>query len=124
MKRAWALFLGGGLLLACAAPSVAQALADPTRPPDARASREPREPSRTGLQSILLSPERKLAVIDGQTVKVGDRVGQARVLAIDVDSVRLSEGGTVKTMRLLPGTQKDESKPLMSPAESVEENRP
>lgn len=87
----------------------AQALVDPTRPPDAplagngsgsgaiAARATPR------LQSVLVaSSGRRVAVIDGRTVRVGDRVGEASVAEIADTSVTLRRGKTIETIRLYP----------------------
>ena len=85
----------------------AQALVDPTRPPDA-----PLAGSGSGaiaaraaprLQSVLVaSSGRRVAVIDGRTVRVGDRVGEASVAEIADTSVTLRRGKTIETIRLYP----------------------
>ncbi|MCA1799202.1 MAG: hypothetical protein LC632_07005 [Xanthomonadaceae bacterium] len=41
------------------------------------------------LESTLVSADRRFAVINGETVTVGDRVRGARVMQIDVYAVRL-----------------------------------
>ena len=92
------------LLPACAG---AQALVDPTRPPDA-----PLASSIGGttaarampqLQSVLVaSSGRRVAVIDGRTVRVGDKVGQASVDGIGETTVTLRRGKTLETIRLYP----------------------
>jgi MSHA biogenesis protein MshK len=70
------------------------ALADPTRPPDAfdAVPLEPDvEPGDAAplVTSILVSPERQIAVIDGQRVEPGDSFEGARVVAITPRGVRL-----------------------------------
>lgn len=78
--------------------AVAEELADPTRPPAAlaepvagavqKASEVP-----SGLQSIIISKTRRAAIIDGETVELGKRHGDARLIEVN-------EGGVV-----LQGTQ-------------------
>ncbi len=94
----------GLICLSVAMPSGAQALSDPTRPPipagvPVAATRN--AASGPLLQSILLSPSRRLALIDGRMVRVGDRVGNAQVVAIDFDSVKLRRGDSISVMKLL-----------------------
>jgi MSHA biogenesis protein MshK len=87
----------------------AQALADPTRPPQAAGSGpllEAAPAERTRLQSVLLSPGRKLAVIDGQTVPLGGRVGEATVVEISPDQVVLRQGAELRTLKLHPAAVK------------------
>jgi MSHA biogenesis protein MshK len=80
-------------LLVQVAPPIAAGLSDPTRPPEGGAEVvEPAPDTGSGrLQSILVSESRRLAVIDGQRVGVGDRIGTARVLRIERDSVLLED---------------------------------
>jgi MSHA biogenesis protein MshK len=111
-----------GRTLACAlvaaltsAAAAAQArLADPTRPPQsAPAADEPAKPdeakapkSGPQLQSVLISPQRKLAVIDGRTVPLGGEVDGAKLVAITEGGVTLRRGSQTQTLRLNPGVQK------------------
>ena len=94
------LFVCAGLTLGAA---LAQPMRDPTRPPSADgdpARAETVAPSR--LQSVLLSPNRSVAVIDGRPVTLGDRVGAARVVAISPAEVTLEHGASRQTLKLLP----------------------
>lgn len=85
----------------------AQVLVDPTRPPDA-----PLPGNDAGLiairavpqlQSVLVaSSGRRVAVIDGRTVRVGDKVGEASVDGIGETTVTLRRGKTLETIRLYP----------------------
>lgn len=97
------------VLLALAPQAHAQALADPTRPPSlSRLSPdgEIARPAGPMLQSIVLSPGRRFAMINGKVVSVGDRVGSATLVAIDIDSVRLREGSGTRVLKLLPDIRK------------------
>jgi MSHA biogenesis protein MshK len=108
-------FATGGLILLCVATATAaQALGDPTVPPyayGAAVSASGRGATGPALQSILLSPVRRLALIDGRMVRIGDQVGGARVIAIDIDSVKLRRGDGISVMKLLPDVGKDGTKP-------------
>jgi MSHA biogenesis protein MshK len=83
----------------------AQAVQDPTRPPQALL-----HPVAGGagadapqLQSILIgrgAGGRRVAVIDGETVRVGDRVAGARVVAINTADVQLQRGARHETLKL------------------------
>ena len=81
-----------------AAPATAAELADPTRPPffAARGAAMPGVPraERLVLSSVLISPGRRVAVINGRRVRVGSRVDGATVVAIDRRYVRLERSGT------------------------------
>lgn len=99
------LIVMAGLL--CASVAFAQGLSDPMRPPSSPAADLPRgEPHGSRLQSVLISPERKLAVIDGRTVKVGERVGDAVLIAIAPAQVTLQKGAAYQTLKLHPGIEK------------------
>ncbi len=96
------------LCLLAATAAVAQGLSDPTRPqsaPEERAA-SPAEVPASRLQSVLISPARKLAVIDGQTVALGGRIGDATVISIAPTQVILQAGATYQTLKLLPGIEK------------------
>jgi MSHA biogenesis protein MshK len=58
------------------------------------------------LQSILISPQRKLAVIDGRTVPLGGEVNGAKLVAITEGGVTLRRGAQTETLRLNPGIEK------------------
>lgn len=90
MSRRWLLPVVA--LVLAALPGAAE-LVDPTRPPDRvpDAAAPAPEAASERLQSILVSESRRLAVIDGTRVGVGDRIGAARVLRIDRDSVLLED---------------------------------
>ena len=84
-----------GALLAGGAS--AQAVQDPTRPPTQmlRPAANAAATDAPQLQSILVGRAaggRRLAVIDGKTVRVGDQVGNARVLGISQAQVVLQRG--------------------------------
>ena len=97
------------LLLVCglaATPATAaEPLADPMRPPTAHP--EARVPDagerieRLELTSTVVGPDRRIAVIDGRRLRVGDRIAGARVTAIEPASVRLVADGRGYTLRLL-----------------------
>jgi MSHA biogenesis protein MshK len=90
----------------------AQALDDPMRPPQAAAvaaaaagEAQAAVPGGSRLQSILLSPGRKLAVIDGRTVPLGGSVDGATLVAIRETEVVLQKGAERETLKLNPGVQ-------------------
>jgi len=87
-----------------AGASLAQPLADPTRPPTAGPAVELRqgEPAPTRLQSILISSGRSVAVIDGRAVRVGERVGNAILVSIAPSEVTLQRGAELQRLTLLP----------------------
>ncbi|MCA1245834.1 hypothetical protein [Massilia sp. MS-15] len=109
-------------LLLAALPGPAQAasqpLRDPTRPPpqagqpaggsDAAGATATRAPQ---LQSVLVGrgrDGRQVAVIDGQSVRVGDSVQGARVTRIDAGEVELVRGRERQVLRLHPSTRQED----------------
>jgi MSHA biogenesis protein MshK len=95
------------LLFAAGAQAHAQALQDPTRPPAAASISSAREPVAAAagprLQSILVAREaggRHLAVIDGETVRLGEQFHGARVARIGDNEVELVRGGERQVLRL------------------------
>lgn len=93
----------------CAGPALAQAasLADPTRPPNAvSGAGDAATPSGPQLQSVLISPTRRIAVISGQTVTLGGRYGEATVASITESAVLLRYAGRSETLRLIPAVEK------------------
>ena len=90
------------LLFACGA--LAEEVRDPTRPPAIALSGtvEPLELGAPMLQSVLVGPERRSAIINGQVLQVGARVGDARLVKIEEDRVILSSGGMISTLYLFP----------------------
>jgi MSHA biogenesis protein MshK len=82
-------------------------LTDPTRPPD-QIGYVPSEaaPAGPSLQSVLISPQRRVAIISGKTVKVGDKFGSAHVVSITESEVVLRNGKEMQTLKLFPDVQK------------------
>ena len=106
------------LLVLPASASMAQEVSDPTRPPAVMtaapvatgAEVAPRaERARPQLQSILVSLRpggRRVAVIDGKTVRQGQRVGDAVLVAVGAGEVVLRRGGKTETIKLFrPATR-------------------
>jgi MSHA biogenesis protein MshK len=93
-------------------------LADPTRPPAALAASAPASAARPAsapapkipeLQALRLGRELPpLALIDDKLVRIGDRIGEANVLAISEDGVllRVGRSGPDQWLRLNPGVRK------------------
>jgi MSHA biogenesis protein MshK len=90
--------------LAGAAP--AAPFADPTQPPAIRgdqavASGGPR------IESILIAPDRRLAVINGQQVTIGSRIGSNVVVRISETEVVLRGAEGEQTLKLFPELARD-----------------
>ena len=87
----------------------AENFTDPTRPPASIGGVEPGgvalESSGPVLQSVLIAAGRKIAVISGQNVKLGEKFGEARV-SITESAVVLKNGKDTQTLRLFPDVEK------------------
>lgn len=98
------------LLLATLVSAAAQAapFADPTRPPSVSAEAGPGGQAVSGprLESVLIAPNRRIAVISGQAVTLGGKVGEARVVRISESEVVLQNGDQRETLRLFPDVEK------------------
>lgn len=112
LSRACRRPIGLGLLLwslACTATGHAETLPDPTRPPDLLgAGRNDDAAAASGpvLQSVLIAPGRREAIISGKTVRPGDKFGDARVVRIVESEVVLRNGKSLLTLKIFPGIEK------------------
>ena len=96
-------FIGGAWALTASAWG--QGISDPTRPPaalSAGASAESGAAPAAMLSSIKITPTEKTAVIGGQTVRLGGRYGDARVIKITDSEVVLRTSAGTETLRLYP----------------------
>lgn len=89
-------------LFACSAAALAQ-LVDPTRPPGAQAGGAA-EAGAGGpvLQSVLISPQGRSAIIGGETVRLNGNYGDARVVRITESEVVLRRASGTETLRMYP----------------------
>lgn len=89
-----------------ASPLLAQPLDDPMRPPgDVPAisgSKQIKKGSAYQLSAIRITKQGRSATINGKSVIVGERVGAAKVTAIEASSVTLSQAGKTLNVSLLP----------------------
>jgi len=108
MTRAAALMLGVlGLSSVHAAP-----FADPTRPPgavdlDAAGADAPAGPR---LESVLIAPDRCIAVISGRQVRVGTRIAEGEVIRITETEVAIRAGERTEVLKLFPDIDKQPRK--------------
>ncbi|HYC49025.1 MAG TPA: MSHA biogenesis protein MshK [Burkholderiales bacterium] len=101
MKKAAALSLA--FLLATAA----HAMTDPTRPPPAFDSPTATAPRASPtLQSVIITGNTRAAIIDGERVEVGARVGEAQVVGITEEHVVLRQHGVTEVLKLYPAIEK------------------
>lgn len=99
-------------LLALAAPmmALAQGLPDPTKPPldhEMPAGAEGMPAAAGGLQAIVRRQGAKPgAMINGEYVELGGRLGDARLVKVTEDAVVLQGPAGKEELRLLPGVDK------------------
>ncbi len=112
MFRVAPALIGVAWLLTVAIPAcAADSPNDPMRPDYATpAHSTPRAPH-WYLSSTLISAERRIAVVNGRSVGVGDRIDGAQVLAILPYAVRLKHDDTVLTVYLVSRDVKHHENP-------------
>ena len=96
------------VVLSILQPVNATTLVDPTRPYDANrlTDRQIRSADSYTLDSTLVSPYRRVAVINGSQVTVGETIGNATVLRIRRQDVLLQSPNRKITLKLFPDTVK------------------
>jgi MSHA biogenesis protein MshK len=103
--------IGAAVFLAVATARATEPLADPTQPPAAALlAAEPPAKNEDGgldLRAIFHAGDRRIAVINGRRVRENDRIGGARVLAIEVDRVRIQRGDEIVEIGLVSRAFKD-----------------
>jgi MSHA biogenesis protein MshK len=102
------------LVLLCAT-AAAQMTNDPTRPPagieSGAAGLEADAGGGPMLQSVLISPTQKAAIIGGVMVKLGEKYGDAVLVKVAENEVVLKSGATLQVLKLYPGVEKREIAP-------------
>lgn len=89
------------LLLASTAQAAAnERLLDPTRPTHAKAPAAPRSTSAMRLEAVLMSSDRRIAIVNGQVLRAGDRIGDVLIEEVFADSVRYTRAGQSQLLRL------------------------
>ncbi len=98
-----ALVLAAAVLGAWSSTAEEPALRDPMRPFGGAAvpgtAPAPAAPRFT-LTAVLVSPTRRVAVVNGKPYFEGDAVDGAEIVAIELDSVRVREGGAERVVSM------------------------
>ena len=138
LMASWTVFLALGAAL-CVAPAAVSAqaktpapqaaLADPTRPPASFLEPEDSGEAAGGrvLQSVLIPRQGKpLAVIDGQSVRLGQRFGEARLIRVSEREAVLEGPEGIERLQLTPGIEKTNNRPVnvTNGAQSAPARRP
>lgn len=114
-----------GLLSSIPCPLNAEELPDPTRPPAIIAAPVAAigsgavENQPMGLQSIIISRTRRAAIIGGETVELGGKYGDAKLIEVNEGNVVLHSAQGRQVMTLFPDvkmTSKKEKVKSQSPA--------
>lgn len=100
---------GLALLLLCAVfpMASAQALNDPTKPPAEISAplTQAAAPEGDRLQSIIISSTRRAAIISGQTVELGAKYGEAKLVEVSESGVALQGVQGRQVLTLFPGVE-------------------
>ena len=132
------------LLTSVLSPLRAEDLPDPTRPPTsifapaagAVAGRGATESRSSGLRSVIISETRRAAIIDGQTVELGEEYGDARLIEVNEGGVVLQRAQSRQVLTLFPDVKisrketprkesaKNESSNRESPKSELKVKRP
>jgi hypothetical protein len=83
-----------------ASPAVAKEQEDEATNSPAIAPTPQPKPAPLRLQAIVFNPKRPSALISGKTVFIGDKLGDARVMAIDQDSATLVGAGKTNILTM------------------------
>src|SRR6266481_578305 len=125
------LTLSFALIVSLGAPrSLAQGLSDPTRPPPeilgGSAEGYEAEASSSPAQVVVISKDRRQVTINGRTVNLGERYGNATVVRITDEEIILQRPEATETIKLYSSVQRKKHWPAAQtdPAgKQEEENR-
>lgn len=92
-------YLATLLLSMTARTAMADRLVDPTQPASSRPATNGESLS-VRLEAILQSGERRIAIVNGQIVRAGDRIGAIQILQVNESSVSYSQAGETHLARL------------------------
>jgi MSHA biogenesis protein MshK len=110
------LTLIAALLVIPAAVSAQRLTVDPTRPPAGygmgAADGERDTAGGIRLQSILISPTHREAIINGMRVRLGAKFGDAVLVKVSESEVVLRSGAVQQVLRIHPGVEKRELPPV------------
>ena len=107
-----------------------QALPDPTRPPPELSNGSTLKgqtvsPVKSGLQTVIISPQRRAAIINGKTVEVGEKYGNAKLIEVTERGVVLQGTRGKQVLALFPDVHfkiKEGVSPL--PIDTIQPVRP
>ena len=99
--------LAGAMGSSAAQPQI---MTDPTRPPVGIFADVP-DATAPGnqLQSVMISPTRRAAIINGVVVELGARYGDAVLMQVAEDEIVLESGGSRQVLKLHPAVERVEA---------------
>jgi MSHA biogenesis protein MshK len=102
--------LAGVFCLALLSAGAAAQMNDPTRPPSSFGTGEPDTGGGGGilLQSVVISPTHRSAIINGVLVPLGGKYGGAVLVEVTEKEAVLRSGGTRQVLKLHPGVEMKE----------------
>ena len=106
-------FAAFALALAAGA-AYSQSMSDPTRPParfhmGAGPVQAGEAPGGLVLQSVLIFPDARSAIISGEHVLLGQKIGGQRLVKVGEAEVVLLNGASRRTLKLFPSADKRSS---------------
>ncbi len=66
------------------------------------------------LQTVMISPTQKAAIINGVMVKLGEKYGDAVLVSVAENQVVLKSGGVVQVLKFYSAVEKSEVKPAVA----------
>jgi len=96
----------GAMLALLPAVTSAQIATDPTRPATGFVAEVPEGAVANQLQSVMISPTRKAAIINGVVVELGQKYGDAVLMRVGEDEVVLKSGDSQQVLKLHPAVEK------------------
>ena len=110
MKKRCVLVLVGGLLAVMFALAQTPAFHDPTMPLTYREKQQEELDKKNQLvvSMILVSNHRSIAVINGESLEVGDVINGVKIIAIDQNKVTVEKGDKVWTIEWMANIMSDE----------------
>jgi MSHA biogenesis protein MshK len=119
-------FLALGFAMLAPGPVLAQSGNDPTRPPvgfDTGVAEGDAADGGGGitLQSVMISPTGRAAIINGVMVRQGEKYGDAVLVRVTESEVVLKSGSESQVLKLYPGVEKRAA--AQSPAKGAPRKR-
>ncbi|HXF66703.1 MAG TPA: MSHA biogenesis protein MshK [Burkholderiales bacterium] len=99
-------------------PAAGQIVSDPMRPPEGVETTAPEAGLEAGpvLQSVMIAPGLRAAIISGQLVRQGEKYGDSVLVKVAENEVVLRSGGETQVLKLYPGVDKREAAPAAKTA--------